>query len=217
MSGRYGADDIFVFGLGGVPLRTVGGAGSGPGEFKAPRGGAVAANGDLYVADFYNHRVQCLRPDGTFVRLWGTTGKVGIGAGAFNYPTDVALGPKGTLYVADGYNDRIQAFGVDGRFLGKWGGPFAANIWGPFRGWFVTVTGLAVDGAGNVFAADFYNHRVQKFSPDGAFLTAFGDKGEGPERLTYAMGVALAADGSVFVTDFGNHRITKWRPGKTGG
>ena len=107
MSGRYGADDIFVFGLGGVPLRTVGGAGSGPGEFKAPGGGAVAANGDLYVADFYNHRVQCLRPDGTFVRLWGTTGKVGIGAGAFNYPTDVALGPKGTLYVADGYNDRI--------------------------------------------------------------------------------------------------------------
>ena len=108
----------------------------------------------------------------------------------------MALEPKGTLYVADGYNDRIQAFGVDGRFLGKWGGPFAANIWGPFRGWFVTVTGLAVDGAGNVFAADFYNHRVQKFSPDGAFLTA---------------------DGSVFVTDFGNHRITKWRPGKTGG
>jgi predicted methyltransferase len=64
---------------------------------RPPGGGAVAAKGDLYVADFYNHRVQCLRPGGTFVRLWGTTGKVGIGAGAFNYPTDVALGPKGTL------------------------------------------------------------------------------------------------------------------------
>ena len=38
--------------------------------------------------------------------------------------------------------------------MGKWGAPFAANIWGPFRGWFVTVTGLAVDGAGNVFAAE---------------------------------------------------------------
>ena len=101
--------------------------------------------------------------------------------------------------------------------MGKWGAPFAANIWGPFRGWFVTVTWLAVDEAGNVFAADFYNHRVQKFSPDGTFLTAFGDKGEGLGRLTYAMGVALAAYGSVFVTDFGNHRITKWRPGKTGG
>ena len=67
------------------------------------------------------------------------------------------------------------------------------------------------------YVADFYNHRVHKFSPNGAFLTTFGDKGEGPGRLTYAMGVAMAADGSVFVTDFGNHRITKWRPGKTGG
>ena len=113
MSGRYGANDIFVFGLDGVPLRTVGGAGSGPGEFKAS-GGGVAAHGDLCVADFYNHRVH-------------------------------------------------------------------------------------------------------KFSPNGAFLTTFGDKGEGSGRLTYAMGVAMAADGSVFVTDFGNHRITKWRPGKTGG
>ena len=44
--------------------------------------------------------------------------------------------------------------------MGKWGAPFAANIWGPFRGWFVTVTGLTVDGAGNVFAADFYNNRM---------------------------------------------------------
>ena len=68
---------------------------------SSPRGG-VAGNGNLYVADFYNQRVQCLRPDGTFVRQWGTTGKVGIGVGTFNYPTDVAIGPKGTLYVADG-------------------------------------------------------------------------------------------------------------------
>ena len=56
--------------------------------------------------------------------------------------------------------------------MGKWGAPFAANIWGPFRGWVVTVTGLAVDGAGNVFAADgsvfvtdFGNHRITKWLP----------------------------------------------------
>ena len=77
--------------------------------------------------------------------------------------------------------------------------------------------GGAVAANGDLYVADFYNHRVQCLRPDGAFLTAFGDKGEGLGRLTYAMGVAVAADGSVFVTDFGNHRITKWRPGKTGG
>ena len=77
--------------------------------------------------------------------------------------------------------------------------------------------GGAVAANGDLYVADFYNHRVHKFSPNGAFLTTLGDKGEGSGRLTYAMGVAMAADGSVFVTDFGNHRITKWRPGKTGG
>ena len=53
---------------------------------------------------------------------------------------------------------------------------------------------------------------MQKFSPDGTFLAAFGGKGEGPGQFMYAMGVAVADDGSVFVTDFGNNRITKWRP-----
>ncbi|MFQ5764357.1 MAG: NHL repeat-containing protein [Rhodospirillales bacterium] len=209
---EYFNDRIQVFGLDGTPRRIIGGAGEGPGRFRAPGGVAVAPDGDLFVVDFYNQRVQRLRPDGSFVRQWGTPGETGIGAGAFNYPTDVALGPDETLYVADGYNDRVQVFGPDGGFLRKWGGPFGVNIHGPFRGWFATVTALAVDRTGHVFAADFYNNRVQKFAPDGTFLTAFGD-GEGPGRLAYAMGVAVASDGSVFVTDFAGNRVTKWRPG----
>ena len=164
-------------------------------------------------ADFYNQRIQQLHPDGGFVRQWGTTGKSGVSAGAFNYPTDVAIGPDGTIFVADGYNDRVQAFTADGRFSHKWGGPFAMNIYGPFNGWFATVTSLAVDGEGNVFVADFYNHRVQKFAADGTFLTAFGGEGDGPGRFRYAIAVAVAEDGSVFVADFGNNRVQKFRQG----
>lgn len=171
---EYWNDRIQVFGLDGSFRRIIGGPGRGPGQFKAPGGVAVAANGDLFVADFYNQRIQQLRADGTFIRQWGTTGKAGIGAGAFNYPTDVALGSDGTLYVADGYNDRIQAFGSGGGLAWKRGGPLAINIWGPFRGWFATVTAVAVDRDGNVFAADFDNNRIQKFSATGTFLTAFG-------------------------------------------
>ena len=198
---EYWNDRIQVFSLDGAPKRIIGG----PGQFKAPGGVAV-------VADFYNQRIQKLRADGNFVRQWGTTGEVGNGAGEFNYPTSVALGPDGTLYVADGYNDRIQAFGPDGGLAWKRGGPLAMNIWGPFRGWFATVTAVSMDRDGNVFVADFYNNRVQKFSNTGAFLTAFGEKGSGPGQMAYAIGVAVAADGSVFATDFGNDRITKWRP-----
>ena len=210
---EYWNDRIQVFGLDGTPKRIIGGPGSGPGQFKAPGGVAVAANGDLFVADFYNQRIQHLKADGTFIRQWGTTGTVGIGAGQFNYPTDVVLGPDGKIHVADGYNDRIQTFAADGGFLGKWGGPLAMNIWGPFRGWFATVTALAVDKAGNVFAADFYNNRIQKFSLAGTFLTAFGEQGSGPGQMSHVTAVAVAGDGTVYATDFGNNRVTIWRPG----
>lgn len=207
----YWNDHIAVFALDGTPTKTIGHSGSGPGEFDSPGGVAIAPNGDLFVADFYNQRVQQLRPDGRSVRQWGETRKTGAWAGEFNYPTDVALGPDGSVYVADGYNDRVQVFSPDGDFSHKWGGPFAMNIFGPFKGWFATVTSIIVDKTGNVFVADFYNHRIQKFSPDGTFLTTFGKEGSTPGRFKHPIAVAITDDGSVFVADYGNNRIQKWQ------
>jgi sugar lactone lactonase YvrE len=183
----YWNDRIQVFGLDGIPRRLIGRAGSGPGEFNAPGGVAVASNGELFVADFYNQRIQHLHADGSFIKQWGETGEIGVWAGQFNYPTDVVLAADGTLFVADGYGDRVQVFAATGRFLRKWGGPFAMNIFGPFNGWFTTVTSIALDRQGNVFVADFYNNRVQKFAPDGTFLTAFGEPGQGPGQFNKAI------------------------------
>ncbi len=205
---EYFNDRIQVFSLEGAPQRTIGAPGTGPGQFNAPGGTAV---GSIYVADFYNQRVQLFGQDGRFVRQWGTTGNVGISAGQFNYPTDVALAPGGILYVADGYNDRIQVFDARGESIRKWGGPFAMNIFGPFHGWFATVTGIAFGPHGNLFAADFYNDRVQKFAPDGSFLTAYGVTGSGRGQFSHPMSVAVARDGTVFVTDFLNNRVQKWQ------
>ncbi len=137
---------------------------------------------------------------------------VGIRSGEFNYPNDVVLGQGGVILVGDGYNDGVQAFAPDGRFLRKWGGPFGMNIFGPFNGWFATVTSLAVNGSGMVFVADFYNNRIQKFTPDGTFLSSFGDKGNAAGQFSYVTAVAVADNGTVFVVDFGNNRIQKWRP-----
>jgi hypothetical protein len=58
---------------------------------------------------------------------------------------------------------------------------------------------------GNIFATDFYNHRVQKFRPDGTFLNSFGKQGTGPGEFRHPVRLAVASDGSVFVADFGNH------------
>ena len=86
------------------------------------------------------------------------------------------------------------------------------NLFGPFNGWFATVTGIATDSAGNVFAADFYNNRVKKYSASGKFLVGFGARGSGPGQFDHAIAVAVSGDGTVFAADFGNNRIEKWRP-----
>jgi len=211
---EYFNDRIQVFDLTGVSKRIIGTSGSGPGQFNAPGGVAVGAQGTLFVADFYNHRIQQIKSDGTFIRQWGTTGKSGIGPGQFGYPTDVAIGAGNTLYAADGYNDRIQAFDLSGNFSFKWGGPLALNIAGPFNGWFATVTSVATDKAGNVFVADFYNDRIQKFAADGTFLSSFGSTGSGPGQFLYPIAIAVGGDGSIFIADYGNNRIQKWQPGK---
>ena len=77
------------------------------------------------------------------------------------------------------------------------------------------VTSFAVGPQGHIFVADFYNHRIQKFAPDGTFLTSFGERGKRPGQIEYPMAVAVAGDGTVFVTDFGNNRVQAWRPQST--
>ncbi|TBR11785.1 MAG: 6-bladed beta-propeller [Rugosibacter sp.] len=209
---EYFNDRIQVFSLDGQSRHLIGKSGSGPGEFNAPGGVTVAPNGDLLVPDFYNHRVQRLKADGTFVRQWGVTGEKGHTAGVFIYPTDVALDRNGMLYVSDSYANRIQVFDIAGKPVNKWGGPFAIGIPGPFSGWFRVVTGIAVGTQGDIFAADFYNHRVQKFRGDGTFLTSFGGKGSGPGQFDHVIAIAVAGDGTIFAVDFANDRIEKWRP-----
>jgi len=57
----------------GVGIETFG---TGPAEFDAPGGVAVGAGGHLYVADFYNHRIQVLSPAGSLLRQYGSAQQV---------------------------------------------------------------------------------------------------------------------------------------------
>ncbi len=194
----------------GDSLAVIGTSGAGPGEFDAPGGVAVSPGGELYVADFYNHRVQVLSSRGRFLRQLGVTRKKGIRGGYFNYPTDVALLPDGSLAVADAYNDRVQVFAPDGTLLSKWGGPFALNISGSLPGWFKTATAVCADSEGSLFVADFYNHRVQEFTAKGEFLVAIGHHGKDAGQFDRPTDVAVDTDGNLYVVDFGNNRIQKF-------
>jgi len=86
--------------------------GPGDGQFELPSGVAVnPTNGNVYVADRFNDRIQVFDSSGAFITKFGTEGP---GDGQFNEPFGVAVNPTtGNVYVADLVNNRIQVFFLD--------------------------------------------------------------------------------------------------------
>ena len=62
---------------------------------------------------------------------------------------------------------------------------------------------------------DTWNHRIQKFSPDGTFLTSWGSEGSGNGQFDSPHGVAVDGSDNVYVADSDNNRIQKFTPGVT--
>ena len=105
-----------------LTLGTPGVAGSGPDHFDSPSDVAVAANGDIFVADGHafdagNNRVVKFSKEGKFLKEWGRTG---YAPGEFRMPHSIALDLQGRVFVADRGNNRVQIFDQEGRFLAQW-------------------------------------------------------------------------------------------------
>ncbi len=186
--------------------QSFGGSGNAAGQFNAPRGIAVAADGSIYVADSRNHRIQHLTADGKVLQSWGSFADLSKGqapGGTFNEVWGIAVGKDGAVYVTDTWNHRVQKFSADGKFLSMWGYFGQAEkpeaFWGP--------RGLAVDAAGQVYVVDTGNKRVVVFGPNGEPVTSFGTAGFDPGQFDEPVGVAIDKDGRVYVTDTWNQRI----------
>lgn len=104
----------------GKYLQSIGRRGAGPGEFAMPRDIARAPDGDIYVVDTLNNRVQVLSPEGDWVRDIGGPGDV---VGTFGRPKGVAIGPDGAIFVTDAFSQRVHVFDADGRPLLAFGEP----------------------------------------------------------------------------------------------
>jgi predicted membrane-bound mannosyltransferase len=136
-------------------------------------------------------------------------GGEGLSPGEFFHPRDMAIGPDGTIYVADTLNHRIQRFSSEGQILTTWGGFGESQAGGAEDGTFNEPWGIDVAPNGNVYVADTWNHRIQWFSPTGAYLGSFGQEGLGDEPFSFwgPRDVAVDRQGRVYVADTGNKRI----------
>jgi uncharacterized protein (TIGR03663 family) len=146
-------------------------------------------------------------------------GRQGSGEGMMDNPRNVAIGPDGSIYVADSGNHRIQKYSADGQLLTTWGHmcKMLEGLQGcqspDGAGGFYDPWGIAVDGDGFVYVADTWNHRIQKFTADGEFVTMWGtygvaDSAVGGQGMFWGpRAVAVDADGLVYVSDTGNKRI----------
>ena len=141
-------------------------------------------------------------------------GSVGTNPGQFNAPRGVAVAKDGTLYVADSRNNRVQHLTADGQVLQSWGTFADISLGAAPGGTFYEPWGIAVGPDGSVYVTDTWNHRVEKFTADGQFVTMWGYFGqaEQPEAFWGPRGVAVDAQGRVFVVDTGNKRVVVFGP-----
>ncbi len=178
-----------------------GNLGSGDGQLYTPDSVAVDNSGNLFVAEYHNHRIQKFTTDGAFITKWGSQGS---GNGQFSFPSGVAVDKSGYVFVTEQAGNRIQKFTPDGTFITKWG------TYGTEDGQFRVPGYIAADSSGMLYVSDYHNNRIQKFTSDGTYITQWGGFGAGDGQLYGPMGIAVDSAGFVYVSDGNNNRIQKF-------
>ena len=164
-----------------------GGRGTDEGQFDSPTGMCVDGNGNIWVADTGNGRIEKFSPKGTFV----------TSIGQFEAPNGIAIDRAGNIYVAEiGSKHRVQKLAPDGTFIAQW----APGLYGPRR--------IAIGPDDSVYVVDSGRNRIVKFSPDGQVLATWGSEGNGNGQFKGFSSVAAdPINNKVYVADSLNSRI----------
>lgn len=191
----------------------------------------VDAIGNIYIADQVDIRIRKVSASGLITTIAGngTSGFSGDNGPAtsaeIDAPSCIVLDGVGNIYFADDGNQRIRKITTTGiittiagngtaGFAGDSGAATAAELHNPY--------GVAVDGTGNVYIADYNNDRVRKVNTLGIISTIAGngtvgftgDNGAATDaELHWPIGVAVDGSGNVYIADQSNNRIRKINTG----
>jgi sugar lactone lactonase YvrE len=194
---------------------------------RMPTGLALGAAGELLIADAADHRLLAVDGNGVIRTVAGNgtagfSGDNGPAANAMlNTPLRMTLAGDGSIYLADFNNHRIRRIDAGGTIttVAGTGVPGSAGDGGPaISAELLQPAGLTLDESGNLYIADFGNHRIRKIDAQGTITTVAGTGepgglgdggGAGAAQLNGPTDVIVAADGGLVVVDQRNNKI-RW-------
>jgi DNA-binding beta-propeller fold protein YncE len=189
---------------GGQPELVWGRRGLSDGRFIKPRAVSIDDNDQLYIVDTTG-RIQVFDCDGNLLRNWSTP-QVENGK-----PTGLAVqiqpDDRSRLLVADTHYYRMLAYTLDGELIesAQIGGSAGHN-----PGEFAFVTDAVTDHEGSFYIGEYNaSDRIQKFDPEGNFLTHWGGNGKQPGRFVRPQSLVIR-NGILWVCDSCNHRIQRF-------
>ncbi len=199
-------------------------------KLNNPAGVAVDKAGNLYLADAQNHVVRKVDLQGTISIVAGTAGKAGFAGDGkkatlaqLNNPWAVAVDKAGNLYIADGKNNRVRKVDATTQNISTIAGTGTPGYSGDgalaARAGLNSPTGVAVDRDGNVYIADFGNHRVRKVDVATNNISTVAGEGAAGQAGTPEFqplnpwGVWVdGAGNNLYIADWGQHRVLKVSP-----
>jgi sugar lactone lactonase YvrE/predicted membrane-bound mannosyltransferase len=169
-----------------------------PGLFYGPRGVTVH-EGEIFVTDTGNERVQVFAIDGTFLRAFGGYGQE---PGKLIEPVGITIGPDGNVYVADSGNGRIAIFSRDGQFI--------SNIDVPqWQNQSERVNYLEFGPDGILYATSPSTSEVLAIG-NGQIAVVASDTT--PEEFERPMGIVIDESGTLLVVDTGRAKVVEFQP-----
>ena len=194
-------------------------------QFNNPHGIAIDQQGNVYVADRFNHLIRKITPQGV-VSTFAGSGNIGkqdgIGAAAsFHEPWGLCVDKNGVVFVADTRNNLIRKITPDG-VVTTWAGSgnFGTTNAVGAAATFGNPTGIEVDAIGNLYVADHLTHIIRKISPSRsvttvagkAYIEGFADGIGTAAIFDRPYGLHIDNNGNILIADELNHRIRKMTP-----
>ncbi|MBN8725669.1 MAG: hypothetical protein J0M03_22410 [Acidobacteria bacterium] len=193
-------------------------------KFSRPEGLVVDEQGNFYIADFGNHRIRKIDPNGNVSTFAGSEEgyQDAVATEAkFKFPKGLALDSEGNLYVADMTNQRVRKItpeaevttiaggGIDHRFDGSLEDVLAK------QSFLYSPKAIIIDKNNDIYLSDY--NSIKKISAVSGKMSILAGQNRGnykdalgKDTLFYSPhGIAIDSQGSIYVADTDNSRIRK--------